>query len=116
HGVREGRSGPAQAELGAVMSWLDNLSQASMEFPHGETVTRERRQLIPDPYNPERTTRGSWDDELDMIPLESCFVDFGSSSSVNDATRSPVSTTMALFCPDPDVDVKVGDRVRRGDD
>jgi len=85
-------------------------------YSYGETVIRERRKPVPDPYNPSRTTPGSWEDPLDTLPLENCYVDFGASSSTNDATREPVSTSATLFCSDPDVDVKVGDRVRRGAD
>ncbi len=102
--------------MGAVMGWLDNLGSASMTFEHGETVTRERRKPVVNPYNPDRTVPGSWEDPLDVITLEGAYVDFGASTSTNDATREPVSTSVTLFCPDPDVDVKVGDRIRRGDD
>lgn len=85
-------------------------------YSHGEPVTRERRKPVTDPYDPASTVPGTWEDPLDVLPLEKCYVDFGSSSSSPDATREPVSTTTTLFCPDPDVDVKVGDRIRRGAD
>lgn len=100
------------------MSWLDNLGSGfpAMEFPHGETVTRERRRPVQDPYNPDRTTPGSWEDPLDVITLEQCFIDSASSSSTNDAMREPVSTSKSLYSTDPAVDVKVGDRIRRGTD
>lgn len=98
------------------MSWLDDLGQVRMQFPAGETVTRERRQPIPDPYNPAKSVPGSWDDPLDMLPLESCFVDFSSSTATPDATRSAISTNKSLYCTDPDVDVKAGDRIRVGAD
>lgn len=85
-------------------------------YAFGQTVTRERRRPIQDPYDPAATIPGSWDGPLDVLPLEGCYVDFGASSSVNDATRSPVSTTTTLFCPDSSVDVKAGDRIRVGAD
>lgn len=100
------------------MSWLDNLASGfpAMEFPHGETVTRERRMPVIDPYDPTTSVPGSWDDPLDVLPLPSCFVDSASSTSTNDATRSPVSTSKSLYSTDPSVDVQVGDRIRRGSD
>lgn len=99
------------------MSWLDNLGSGfpGMEFPHGETVKRERRQATPDPYNPDRVTLGPWS-EATSITLESCFIDSTSSSSTNDANREPVSTSKSLYSTDPGIDVKVGDRIRRGSD
>lgn len=99
------------------MSWLDNLASGfpAMEFPHGETVTRERRESVGDPYNPDRVTLGPWS-EATSITLESCFIDSASSSSTNDANREPVSTSKSLYSTDPAVDVKVGDRIRRGSD
>lgn len=100
------------------MSWLDALGSGlpAMTFPHGETVVRERRRPVPSPYNPDKTVPGSWDDDLDVLELSSCFVDSASSSSVNDATREPVSTSKSLYSTDPSVDVRVGDRIRRGGD
>lgn len=100
------------------MSWLDNLGSGfpAMEFPAGETVTRERRRPVVDPYDPSNVTPGSWNDPLDIITLESCYIDSASSSSGADATREPVATTKTLYCTDASVDVKAGDRVRRGND
>lgn len=99
------------------MSWLDDLGIGpAMEFPYGETVTRERRMPVVDPYDPTSSVPGSWDDPLDTLALEQCFIDTASSTSTNDATREPVSTSATLHCTTPDVDVKVGDRIRRGAD
>lgn len=100
------------------MSWLDNLGQGfpAVEFPHGETVVRERRRPVVDPYDPTSSVPGSWDDPLDVLTLEQCFVDTASSTSTNDASRSPVSTSATLYSPNPDIDVMVGDRIRRGAD
>lgn len=100
------------------MSWLDSLGSdfPAMEFPGGETVVRERRQPIPDPYDPTATVPGSWDDPLDALTIENVFI--GSSSSVApiDATRSQVLTEKSMYCTDPAVDVRTGDRIRRGAD
>lgn len=87
-----------------------------MEFPHGETVTRERRKPVPDPFDHTKTVPGSWDDTLDVLSLERCFVDSASSTSANDATREPVSTSKSLYSTDPGIDVQVGDRIKRGAD
>lgn len=98
------------------MSWLDSLGSGfpAMEFPGGETVVRERRLPVPDPYDPGATVPGSWEDPLATLSIENAFI--GSSSSVApvDATRSQVLTEKSLYCTNPDVDVQVGDRIRRG--
>lgn len=85
-----------------------------MEFPFGEQVTRERRQPVVDPYDPGASVPGSWDDPLDTLALELAFIASSSSDAPLDATRSQVLTEKSLYCTDPDVDVQVGDRIRRG--
>ena len=83
-------------------------------FEFGETVVRERRQDIVDPYDPGHMIPGSWVDELDTLTIEQVFVGSSSSSAVRDATRSQVLTEKSLYCSDAAVDVRVGDRIRRG--
>lgn len=83
-----------------------------MDFPDGQQVFRDRRKLIPDPYNPDSTTPGDWDDP-DTIDLEG-FVASSSSSSMSDATRNQVLTSKSLYLTDPSADVLVGDRIRWG--
>lgn len=85
-----------------------------MEFPFGELVVRERRQMVTDPYDPGAQVPGSWDDPLDVLPLEQAFVASSSSVAPVDATRRQVLTEKSLYCTDPNVDVQVGDRIRRG--
>lgn len=86
-----------------------------MQFGFGETVTRERRQPVPDPYGePGATVPGSWSDPLDTLALENVFIGSSSSTSPTDATRSQVLTAKSLYVTDPDVDVLAGDRIRRG--
>lgn len=84
-----------------------------MRFPHGETVTRQRRPQIEDPHDPENTIAGPWsavtgDDEL---ALDQAFVAPSSSAASGDATRTQVLTTLSLYLTDPDADVLVGDRI-----
>ena len=81
-----------------------------MEFDHGQTVYRERRPQIPDPYNPDKTVFGDWADAEETL-LEDVFIASSSSAAVGDATRSQVLTTKSLYSTDPDVDVQVGDRI-----
>ncbi len=85
-----------------------------MEFPFGESVTRERRKPIIDPYDPDSTVPGSWDDALDIIALPGAFIASSSSTDTGDATRSQILTAKSLYASNPDVDVRAGDRVRRG--
>ena len=50
-------------------------------FQFGQTVTRERRKRIPDPYNPDETTDGPWDDP-DILEISGAFVASSSSADV----------------------------------
>lgn len=85
-----------------------------MEFPFGETVVRERRGMVPDPYDPGALVPGSWGDPLDVLAIEGAFVASSSSTAPVDATRSQILTEKSLYCTDPAVDVQPGDRIRRG--
>jgi hypothetical protein len=85
-----------------------------MEFPFGEQVVRERRQLVTDPYDPGTHVPGSWDDPLNYLELERAFVASSSSTSPVNATRSQILTEKSLYLTDPSADVQAGDRIRRG--
>lgn len=85
-----------------------------MEFPFGESPQRDRRQPKPNPYNPARPIPGSWDDELDTIPLPGAFVASSTSQAVPDATREELRTSKSLYLTDTTADLKAGDRIRRG--
>lgn len=99
-----------------MMSWLDSLSDGfpAMEFGAGETVIRERRQPVADPYDPTAQVPGTWEDPLATLTIENVFVASSSSTAPVDATRSQILTDKSLYCTDPDVDVRSGDRIRRG--
>lgn len=81
-----------------------------MQFPHGETVFRDRRPQIPDPYNPARTVPGEFEDGT-TVTLSGCFVASSSSSNSGDATRNQILTSKSLYCA-PGADVQAGDRIR----
>lgn len=84
-----------------------------MQFEHGQTVHRDRRKSIPDPYNPANPKPGPWSD-ADTIDLADAFVASSSSNASSDAIRSQVLSTKSLYVTDPYVDVQVGDRIRVG--
>jgi hypothetical protein len=86
-----------------------------MEFPYGVTVTRERRKLIPDPYNPDQQIPGDWSDP-DLLEIDDAAVLSSSTVGTNDATRTQTLTAKSLYLTDPTADVLNGDRVRVGDD
>lgn len=93
-----------------------------MSYPHGSDVLRDRREPIADPYNPARTTVGSWDD-FDALPepeegdertitLEGVYIAASSTSAVPDAVRTHSSDYQSLYSTDRLVDVQIGDRIR----
>lgn len=84
----------------------------SMEFPFGQTVFRDRRALIPDPYNPSKQVPGG--DWGSSIQLAGAFVASSSSSSQRDATRAQILTSKSLYLGDTTADVVAGDRIRVG--
>lgn len=87
-----------------------------MEFAFGQTIVRERRQPVPDPYRPGHDVPGPWTGSLDSLTIDGAFISSSSSVAPVDATRRQVLTDKSLYCTDPDVDVRVGDRIRRGDE
>ncbi|MET3349641.1 UNVERIFIED_ORG: hypothetical protein ABID57_001313 [Arthrobacter sp. UYEF1] len=80
-------------------------------FPlaHGETVTRERAQLVPDPYSGESTKR-DWTAPA-MIELEGVAIAPSSSTETRTEDRSSITTGMSLYAA-PGVDVLPHDRIR----
>jgi hypothetical protein len=83
-----------------------------MMFPFGQSVLRDRQHRISDPYNPDSSTPGGWD-EVDTVEIEGGFVGSSSSAAVASATRTQVISDKSLFC-DPSHDVREGDRIRSG--
>lgn len=81
-----------------------------MEFPHGQTVYRDRPVQVPDRYNPEAKRPGN---TVETITLEGAFVSSSSSTSLKNATRNEVLTAKSLYCQ-PSADVQVGDTIRVG--
>jgi hypothetical protein len=85
-----------------------------MEFPFGQTVYRDRRARVTDPYNPSKTTEGSWDSSL-TITLPGAFIASSTSTRISDATRIEILTDKSLYLTDVTADVQTGDRVRTAD-
>lgn len=84
-----------------------------MDFPHGETVTRQRGTATGDPYSGENTLI-SWvaPDELEIA---GCAFNPGVSTEPLQDRRNAVLTRPQVYAP-PDADVLSGDRlVVRGD-
>ncbi|KQT75400.1 hypothetical protein [Microbacterium sp. Leaf436] len=81
-----------------------------MTFAYGQTVQRDRRQSIPDPYNPERTVPGPWGD-AETVEIRGAWVAASSSTLSETATRDQILTEKSLFCG-PTADIKPGDRIR----
>lgn len=80
-------------------------------FPlaNGETVTRERAQLVPDPYSGESTKR-VWTDP-DLLELEGVAIAPSSSTETSTEDRTSVATSMSLYAS-PGADVLPHDRIR----
>jgi len=76
-----------------------------------QTVTRQRRRTVPNPYNPDSPIPGSWDEPLDEQSLPGSWISSSSSIAPASATRSQIITAKSLFCSDPSVDVQAGDRI-----
>lgn len=83
-----------------------------MDFPHGQTVVRERRKATINPYS-EAEAPGTWED-AEELDLTNAFVAATSTSGVGPSSRAEVVTTKSLYLGDPSLDVKVGDRIRVG--
>ncbi len=86
-----------------------------MEFPYGETLYRDRRGRITDPYNPARTIAGDWDDDsMESIPLPGCYLAQPAATALPGATREEIAVARDLRLADNSLDVQPGDRIRRG--
>jgi hypothetical protein len=80
-------------------------------FPlaHGETVVRERAQLVTDPYSNEQTKR-DWTDP-DKLTLEGVAIAPSSSTETSTENRNTIETAMSLYGA-PGIDVLSHDRIR----
>lgn len=85
-----------------------------MGFPFGQTVYRDRKGQVTDPYNTAKTTEGDWDQSL-TIEISGAFIASSSSNRVSDATRVEILTDKSLYLTDPNADVKARDRIRTAD-
>lgn len=80
-------------------------------FPlaNGETVTRERAQLVPDPYSGENTKR-DWTDP-DTLDIEGVAIAPSTGTETQSEDRNTRETPMSLYCA-PGIDVLPHDRIR----
>lgn len=80
-------------------------------FPlaNGETVIRQRRRIVPDPYSGE-DTRADWTDP-DELEIEGVAIAPGSSTETRTENRTLVASGMSLYGP-PGMDVQPQDRIR----
>ena len=83
-----------------------------IEFPHGQTVWRDRRGTTVNPANPARPLPGDWDPEL-TIPLEQAFLSSSTATARPSATRQQLAEEKSLFLA-READVRKGDRIRVG--
>lgn len=83
-------------------------------YSYGEKVFRDRRPMITNPYNPARQTlQGDWTDAV-TIELDGVYVAAGSQAArQGDGVRTEVTQSMSLYSIDGNIDVKIGDRIRR---
>lgn len=78
----------------------------------GQTVIRERRRLVLDPYSQENTL-ADWSDPLQLTLEGVAIAPPSSSVEVADVNRTQVITQMSIYCG-PDEDILEGDRIRDG--
>lgn len=75
----------------------------------GETVVRERRRLVEDPYSGE-PIRADWSDPEELSVEGVAIAPSSTVEPVNDS-RSEVITQMSIYFG-PDEDIKPADRIR----
>ena len=83
-----------------------------MKFRYGVTVTRLRRQLVPDPYSSEPAL-GDWSSASEL-PIPGCAVVPVSSDEAPTVDRAQLSTLATIFAP-YGTDIQPEDRVRTPD-
>lgn len=83
-------------------------------FEHGQAFERLRAGEIVDPYNPDAPAREDWSNP-DVLTIPSAHLASQSSTMGGDPVREQLTTLDQLIIDDPTADVKVGDRIRRGD-
>lgn len=78
-------------------------------FPHGETVTRQRADQVPNRYSGDDESEPDWQfySELD---IDGCAFNPGTSSEPLETGRNAVLTRPEVYAP-PGADVLAGDRL-----
>lgn len=83
-----------------------------INFDHPTKFERLRATAVPDPYDPDSPGVPDWSNP-DILEFEG-FLTESTSTILPDSVRGQVSTSGVLTVTDPDLDIKVGDRVRQG--
>lgn len=78
-----------------------------MDFPYGETVTRQRATQVSDPYSGE--TGPSWSNPSE-VDIEGCAFDPGGSSEALDLARNVITTQPTVYAP-VGADITAADRL-----
>ncbi|QHJ77024.1 MAG: hypothetical protein [Caudoviricetes sp.] len=78
-----------------------------------QTYERLRRPSVPDPYNPDSTVPGGWDQAV-SITVHGVLAS-KSSLEQPDPVRSEAISTAVLILDDPDADMRRGDRIKAAD-
>lgn len=102
--------------MGRVMIGIAaNSGGPGFDFHAGVSVTRLRRPLVPDQYDPDGPGKlGPWS-EATEVTLSYAFIASATSSENRTEDRVSVTTSKALFLTDQTADVRHGDRVRDHD-
>ena len=91
-----------------MSSFLDMVGSDAGFLGLAQQLLRLRAGRKADPYNPD----GGIDDWGSAVTLEfTGFIASSSSTVLVDGAREEVSSTAVLTCGDPDIDVRVGDRI-----
>ena len=83
-----------------------------MRFDYGETFTRLRAAAVLDPYSGEPVGEDWGNPEEE--PIAGAYFSSQASSDGDGEVRRQTETGQVLVIPDPDADVRRGDRIRRG--
>lgn len=81
-------------------------------FEHGEQFVRLRAGVVTDPYSGDPIGE-DWKNP-DEEPIDGAYFSSQSSTDSDGEVRRQTATGKQLIIPDPDADVRRGDRIRQG--
>lgn len=91
---------------------LNLANNEAIRFDTPQVFERLRAKLETDPYDPDSPGVPDWSNP-DVLEFEG-FLTESTSTILPDSVREQVSTSGVLTVADPDLDIRVGDRVRQG--